>query len=277
MSPKTVRVIPYVEDTKNCLILEPLERYSREVMATLQAAFKQAIQLEYQLEERELYAEPLPDYTNRKEILFFESSEGGAGVLRQLVDDRNAFGNLVRRALEVCHYDPNTGMDLGRSEFSREDCEAACYDCLLSYTNQQDHRLIDRKSIKTILYGLLNANVELSPVKESRANHMERLKRRCDSNLELTWLEFLDTHVLNLPTDAQKLIEEAHTRPDFLYSNHLLAIYIDGPPHDYPDRQERDKEQEITLFNLGYSVLRFHHADDWEGVVKRFPNVFGGM
>jgi len=31
-----------------------------------------------------------------------------------------------------------------------EDCEAACYDCLMSYGNQRDHKHLDRKLIKDV-------------------------------------------------------------------------------------------------------------------------------
>src|SRR4029453_9928442 len=77
------RIVPYVEDTKNALVvrLEPFR--SAPEMASLQAAFKAAIQQHFQLEPRELSAEPMPSRHDRREILFYEASEGGAGVLRQ--------------------------------------------------------------------------------------------------------------------------------------------------------------------------------------------------
>ena len=55
-------------------------------MASLQAALKHAIQVQYQLEDDELAAEPLPSADDRHLILLYESAEGGAGVLRQLLD-----------------------------------------------------------------------------------------------------------------------------------------------------------------------------------------------
>ena len=47
--------------------------------------------------------------------------------------------------------DPDTGEDKLRAERSAEDCEAACYDCLMSYYNQMDHLLLDRRLIKEYL------------------------------------------------------------------------------------------------------------------------------
>jgi superfamily I DNA/RNA helicase len=81
----------------------------------------------------------------------YESAEGGAGVLRQLVDDPRAFSRVAREALQLCHFDPDTGADQRRAPSSREDCEAACYDCLMSYSNQREHDLLDRQKIRELL------------------------------------------------------------------------------------------------------------------------------
>ncbi|HSM74180.1 MAG TPA: helicase-related protein, partial [Desulfobacterales bacterium] len=82
-SPMQQRVVPFVEDTRNCLLVEPLLALDKETMASLQPALKTAVQLRYQLEDNELAAEPLPALDDRRLILFYESAEGGAGVLRQ--------------------------------------------------------------------------------------------------------------------------------------------------------------------------------------------------
>ncbi len=82
-------------------------------MASLQAALKEAIQKHFQLEPRELSCEPMPSAQDRREILFYEASEGGAGVLRQIVEDPAVLPLLARRALEICHFDPDTLQDNG--------------------------------------------------------------------------------------------------------------------------------------------------------------------
>ena len=46
-------------------------------------ALKSAIQVQFQLEDNELAAEPLPSPDVPRLILFYEASEGGAGVLRR--------------------------------------------------------------------------------------------------------------------------------------------------------------------------------------------------
>jgi very-short-patch-repair endonuclease len=275
LGPRRAMVIPFVEDHRNCLLVQPAAAQSVEVMASLQAALKNAIQVRYQLEDMELAAEPLPEPDRRSTLLFYEAAEGGAGVLRRLVDDPQALGEVAREALRLCHFDPETGDDLRRGPRAREDCEAACYDCLMTYTNQPDHRRLDRQRIRDLLRALTGATVQSSPSPISRAEHLIRLCNQAGSDLERRWLRLLEQRGLRLPSDAQHRIETCGTRPDFLYEAEHVAIYIDGPHHAYPERQQRDHAQETCLENHGYLVIRFVAEADWPATLAQYPNVFG--
>jgi len=276
LSPRTARVIPFVEDRRNCLLIESTELLSTEVMASLQPAFKNAIQVRYQLEDSELAAEPLPDAEHRRIVLLYESAEGGAGVLRQLVEDPAALPAIAREALALCHFDPETGADLHRAPGAKEDCEAACYDCLMSYANQPDHALLDRQAIRDLLLALKDCTVQASPTPENRAEHLRRLKALCESDLERTWLDFLETHNMRLPDAAQPLLDVCHTRPDFLYTEACVAVYIDGPDHDQPDIKARDTQITDCLMDNGYTVLRFgYRKETWSGICKQYEYLFG--
>lgn len=277
VSALTRRVIPYVEDNRNCLIFEPFANSEIEQMASLQAALKRAIETLYQLEDNELAAEPLPDSSNRQMILFYEAAEGGAGALRRLVDEPEALAQVAHEALLICHYDPETGDDMGRGPRSREDCEAACYDCLLSYNNQREHPILDRKSIRDLLGLLMRATVASSPSDETREEFLEGLLQLCDSDLERDWLKYLHQHNLRLPDKAQVYMQECQTRPDFLYSSNgvYAVIYIDGSPHDFPQRQMRDLQQSECMEDIGYRVIRFGYRDDWDAIFAKNQHVFG--
>jgi very-short-patch-repair endonuclease len=186
----------------------------------------------------------------------------------------------------LCHFDPISGENLERDISTDDACEAACYDCLMSYYNQGDHLILDRMLIKDFLMELGQAQVKSSPAPVSREQHLERLLRMAGSELEKQWLRFLDKNKLNLPTQAQKLIESCFTRPDFWYQEggKKAAIYIDGPFHQYPERQTRDQyperqtrdqEQEECLEDIGIRVIRFKHTYQWDEIAARYPDVFG--
>ena len=62
------RVVPYVKDTKNALVMRVEPPRAGPEMASLQAALHQAMQKYFQLEPRELSCEPMPSpaYSTRK-------------------------------------------------------------------------------------------------------------------------------------------------------------------------------------------------------------------
>ena len=280
MSPRVKRVVPYVDDTRNALVLDPVglpsgEHERQQVMASLQAALKSAIQVTFQLEDSELAVESLPSNQDRRVIMIYESAEGGAGVLRRLVEDPTALAQVARNALEIAHFDPDSGDDLHRAPGAKEDCEAACYDCLLSYGNQPDHRLVDRQTIKHLLQTWAASTVSEAVGTVSRSEHVTRLSNQAGSELERRFLRFLDEGGYRLPSRAQVLLEDAGTRPDFIYDDDFLAVYVDGPPHDYPERQARDADKDTAMKNLGWSVKHLRYDDDWSAVVAERPDVFG--
>lgn len=274
MSSRTSRVIPYVQDTRNCLLFEPVKPLSEVQMASLQAALKNAIQIQYNLEDNELAAEPLPKADNRRLLLFYESAEGGAGVLRHLINNPCALADVARKALEICHYSTD-GTDQRRAPRAKEDCEAACYDCLMSYYNQREHHLLDRTLIRDELLQLTHAITEESPTLKTRDLHLAQLLSKAESELERRWLRYLDKHGYRLPSHAQVLIESAQSRPDFVYYDEQVVIYIDGPVHDFSDRHKRDSTQTDQLEDIGYTVIRFAHDEEWENILSRYPNIFG--
>lgn len=268
------RVVPYVEDRKNCLVFEPKKELTHPQMVSLQSALKQAIQQVYQLEDFELSAEVLPTSGEPKTLLFVESAEGGAGVLRHLVDDPHALPNIARTALTICHFD-DQGNDLGKAKNASEECVAACYDCLMNYGNQRVHKDLNRHIIKDILLEMAAGLVVTAPAAKSRASHLDELKKACDTKLERTWLDFLEKLNLRLPDKAQYHFAPCHTKPDFWYESAKTAIYIDGPVHDYPDRKAHDEAQQECMEDMGIRVIRFAQGEQWLVEIKNHPKLFG--
>ncbi len=275
---RTERVIPIVDDTRNCLVIDPIGLPSdleerTKALASLQAGLKTAIQVVYQLEDNELAAEPLPSPTDRRRLLLYEAAEGGAGVLRRLIEDPDALALVARTALELCHFDPDTGLDLGGA--GGEACEAACYDCLMSYTNQLDHRHLDRAAVVDVLRSWARAKVRASGSAANRGDQLEALLRQAGSDLERRWLRWLNEGGFLLPSEAQRLFPDQGTRPDFTYDEAFLAVYIDGPPHEFPERQARDELGERAMRQAGWSVVRFRYDEEWSTNVAGRPDAFG--
>ncbi|MBX5492708.1 MAG: DUF1998 domain-containing protein, partial [Chloroflexi bacterium] len=263
-------VVPYVEDRRNTLLLRFTEPYDAATLASVQAALQRGIEVCFQLEVGELAAEPLPSCDDRRQLLFYEAAEGGAGVLGRLAEEAHALAAVARTALDLCHFAPD-GTDQGRDG---EPCVAACYDCLLSYRNQRDHPLLSRHLARPVLLALTQTTGRVGAGGRPRAAQYERLAGLCQTRLERRFLEYLHERGYRLPDEAQYAIEEA--RPDFFYVQDQAAVFVDGPVHDYPDLRARDATVRQRLERLGITVIAVP-ADEtaWPAVIRQYPWVFG--
>ena len=161
------RVVPIVQDNKNAVLLRLAESsLSETAITTLQHALARGLGLVFQLEESETLTEPVPSRENRKSILAFEATEGGAGVLSRLVGEPNALAQIARATLELMHCENidsaiTAGDPAVLTDNPEAECVKGCYRCLLSYYNQPDHELIDRTDadVRRILVRLARSQV----------------------------------------------------------------------------------------------------------------------
>ena len=277
----TARVVPFVEDTRNALILTPDPDLLRpEALPSLQWALKRGMEARFQLEDNELATELLPNPREPRQILYYEASEGGAGVLGQIVQNPREIGEIAESALEICHYD-ELGNDIrpeaaddGSGPPPAPPCAAACYDCLLSYTNQPEHPRLDRMLIREALLRLRDSVARPLGTSSSREELRDRLLAAAGSELERRFVRFLHRGGYRLPDRAQPLLEAYRTRPDFTYDHATAAIYVDGPVHDHPERAERDQATAARMQD-DWDVIRFRHDDEWAKIVRDWPGVFG--
>lgn len=150
-----VRIV--VRDTRNVLLVhQTMSHPSLETVVSLQYALQRGIEQVFQLEEQELGSERLGN-SSQGRILFWETSEGGAGVLRRLVEEPDALARVAQAALDICHFSPP-----GDHDDLADACRRACYRCLLSYTNQPDHALLNRHAIASILRDLAQSVVQMT-------------------------------------------------------------------------------------------------------------------
>jgi hypothetical protein len=189
---KPVRIVPIVRDRKNALLLrfktmgeqdynshdKEAKKAQQSSSATVQHALLRGIELAFQLEEGEVLGEPLPSREDRRAILTYEATEGGAGVLAQLIEDPNALRRVARTALSLMHYDHvDEAIATGDPTLLTDQnatCVRGCYRCVLSYYNQPDHEKIDRTNneAKKMLIDLARGELHL---RNSRAYSEENV------------------------------------------------------------------------------------------------------
>jgi len=122
--------------------------------------------------------------------LLWEAAEGGTGVWERLLQDKQAFAEIAREALIICHFNPLTGEEekdwIGR-------CGPACYDCLLSYANQTEHRYLDRWKVRDYFLQLTQAEIITSTEGRDYEAQYHWLGQRLDpaSTLERQFLDIL--------------------------------------------------------------------------------------
>jgi hypothetical protein len=255
---------PFVTDGRNLLLMRPISEQANheEFLKSLAYALRRALQIEYQIEEREVAIELIGREENEN-LLFWEAAEGGIGVWERLIAEPREFRGLAARALEILHFDPLSGDALPDWE---ERCTAACYDCLLSYSNQPDHRYLDRHKVRDFLLALSRSEVAPAADGPSFDEQYRRLLGLIDpgSIFEHAFLEYLYKNELRLPDHAQHTPADGiPVQPDFYYEREGVpgvCIFIDGPQHDEPTQAEGDRAVREALMDQGFRVIAIRYA-----------------
>ena len=275
-------IMPYVQDTRNLLTIRPLDAEpSDDFLHTLLYALKRAVQVEYQVEEQEIGAELIGRGDHRR-LLFWEAAEGGIGVWDRLIDHSGAFAGLAASALRLCHFDSEDGGGPGGADGAgaAPKCAAACYECLLSYSNQPHHRYIDRMLLPDFLARLATATT-VPESERDNARHYEHLLGLVDpaSTLERDFLDFLRENGHRLPDQAQnRPAADVPVQPDFYYDREGrpgVCVFVDGPHHDEPRQRETDERLRAMLQDYGYRVIVIRYDRPFHEQVEKYPDLFG--
>lgn len=252
-------IVPCVRDHKNALLFQPAELdLEEDTLATLQHALLRGIEACFQLEGGELMAEPVPARDRRHGCLFYEATEGGAGVLSRLVNEPDALARVARTALQVMHFEvpeqgplPERVDDLHDQADAR--CVAGCYRCLLSYYNQPDHPLIDRRDRQALdlLLRLAQATTALEGAAAASS-------ARAVDPARGVWLAELEARGLPAP-DADPL------------QGGLLGWRADFVCVRLAD----DEADGAALADQGYEVVRFAEPASWPEAFDRLAQLLG--
>jgi ATP-dependent helicase YprA (DUF1998 family) len=271
-------VKPFVTDNRNLLLIRPtVPDQSEEFLVTLLYALKRGIQFVHQVEEQEVAAELIGENEHRR-LMFWEAAEGGTGVSELLMEDTAAIARIAKQALRICHFNPETGQEEGLGGCRR--CTVACYECLLSYTNQPEHRLLDRRLVRDFLLRLASSTTIVS-TSRNRNQQYEWLKSITDpkSGLEKQFLDFIFNGGYRLPDTAQnRPCAEVLAQPDFYYGTEGVpgaCVFIDGSSHKHPLAAERDEKVRKALEDHGYRVIAINFDQELEEQIRQHPDVFG--
>ena len=222
-------IVPTVQDRKNALLFQPADtELSQETIATLQHALLRGLETVFQLEEGEILAEPMPIRDERTGFLFYEATEGGAGVLTRLVVEPKLLAEVAQQALAIMHFAVAESLPEAQSvlvDVAGTTCVAACYRCIMSYYNQPDHDLLDRRDVGARSLLLRLARSHLSGLQTSPPP--SKTNASGDDGSVAAWLEFAGSW--NLPSPDGESLSIADQRLPLVWRDHYVAAVLAAP------------------------------------------------
>ncbi|MBL8679270.1 MAG: DEAD/DEAH box helicase [Myxococcales bacterium] len=222
------RIVPSVKDHKNALLLQPRDaELSQTTLTTLQHALLRGIEAVFQLEEGEILAEPMPQRDARTGFLFYEATEGGAGVLTRLVAEPERLAEVARRSLEIMHFDLSAGLPNVATMLVDQPgtaCVAACYRCVMSYFNQPDHEQLDRRDedARSLLLRLAHGTTEglAAPIPRRPTDPPSSTT----GDLASTWRAYARDRELP-PADSEPLVIDGHSIALVWRGHYVAALF----------------------------------------------------
>ncbi len=264
------RIVPFVEDTRNVLIYTPVATWGNEeldanAMTTLESALQRAIEEEFQIEQSELSVIQLPNANDCTSLMFYEASEGGAGVLTRLVHDKDALARVAKAALKIMHYewDENEPLTLESLKDTEENkpsnirCVAGCYRCLLSYYNQPLHEMIDRHNSLALKVLICLTNVEVR-IKETEAESEVQVSEEAASLDDI----LRQTDCILPDAYNKDIMQGKYTVLAFWKRDHMVIL-----------DEEPNIELSDYLSNKGFSYVVFGKtSDEWSKSVQQYKD-----
>jgi superfamily II DNA/RNA helicase len=268
-------VLVFVRDTADTLYVQPLSslNLTPDQVTSLSYAIKRGIERLFQVEENEIGVRVMGTI-EKPNILIYEASEGSLGILSQLIQEPVRMKDLFTESYRCMHFDPETKeeTELGKS------LPKASYQDLLSYYNQRDHEILDRREIKKVLEQLMEC--DFSP-NQGTNNYESQYKYLLDiydrnSATEKPFIEFLYKNRLSLPDKAQVNMKDFYINVDFVYNSvdGPVLVFCDGSIHDEANIMAEDDHKRQLLKDEGYDIVVWHYGESLNDLVERRKDIF---
>jgi len=167
---------------------------------------------------------------------------------------------VAAKALEILHIDAATGDDMENS------CVRGCYRCLLSYGNQRNHEIIDRRLVIDRLMQLA-CTVTVAAAQPQKPKHAMPPGTVVSPRAQ-SLLDYLLQNGRNLPDEIGPSIEANVV--DFVYNAKLsvgTAVIVED--------ESRPPIDDLALIYGNWNVIRCRQDEDIEAFVNEHANVFG--
>ena len=234
-------------------------------MATVQHALLRGIEAVFQLEEGEMLAEPMPTRDLRNGFLLYEATEGGAGVLTRLASQEDGLALVARTALQIMHFrvseDHVPESPAGLADDAETACVAACYRCLMSYYNQPDHEILDRRDgdARTLLLRLAHSRTVADD--EQRGAELRAVNGGQPD--ESRWLSEASRRGIPEP-DPKPLAADGWSVPWVWREHYVAAVFGEA---EAPALQAMEE--------FGFEVVRFGAPESWNAAFVRLTSALG--
>ena len=193
-------------------------------------------------------------------LLLYEQDEGGSGLISNLLS-ADGWQRMAKRALEILHVDPATGLEVPGA------CERACYDCLQSFYNQQQHYLLNRSLAIPFLKQLLEVQPFVAAKTDDKSIWAELKKNAIGAEPQI--IDALENRHFPPPEAQHEIIRDhdgvAVAEADLLYAGKIV-VWVQGGPHHSEHVAKRDAAQKKTLKGLGYRVVEIWPEKQDEGL-----------
>jgi hypothetical protein len=143
-------------------------------------------------------------------------------------------------------------------------CEAGCYQCLLSYFNQPDHEIIDRRNPAAIGFLVSLANSVVQPLHHAAV--AAKIADGIPNGGLQNWLAALTEFGLRQPDQISFPINGGEAIADALYQAARALVFL-APPAETVLAYAQDRGMTVIVFPV--------ETSGWSAVFASHASIFG--